>query len=173
LGRTPAPKLEEITVKIATTTAGLLIAAATLSPATAQVAYTNSALLGCYAHQSTSVDTERGAENRDLVGTFCFDGNGNILGSASTPGLSGHISNTNGMIKTGSDETGTYSITNTPGDGMGTLTIGCTTQAFVIRNVDKTGLAHGLSYILVKRDPKCSGGPEVIGGGAEYQGPLQ
>jgi hypothetical protein len=151
--------------------AALLASAACLGSAQAQVAYTNAVLNGCYAHLSTSVDTEAGAQNRDIVGVLCFDGKGNVVGSSGTPGLSGHVSNTNGSVKTSSNETGTYSVTNTPGDGMGTFEDACSTHAFAVRNVDANGLAHGFSYILVQRTRKCAG-PEVIGGGAEYQGPL-
>ncbi len=152
------------------TTAALLIAAG--SPAQAQVAYTNSALNGCYAHLSTSVGDESGTI-RDVVGTFCFDGQGHLLGTSSTPGLTGYVENTNGTVKTGTDQQGTYAVTNMPGDGMGTFEGRCSTHAFAIRNVDANGLAHGLSFILIKRNPKCTGGPDVIGGSAEYQGPLQ
>lgn len=146
-----------------------LLAGTTTSQA--QVAYPNSALNGCYAHLSTSVDSGSGTA-KDVVGTFCFDGNCNILGTTGTPGLSGSMGNVNGKAGTASDQTGTYSITNSPGDGMGTFTIGCDTHAFAIKNVDKTGLAHGMSFILIKRTGKCkSSGVELIGGSAEYQGP--
>jgi hypothetical protein len=161
-------------MKIALTSvaaAALLTFAGSLNTAQAQVAYTNAVLNGCYAHQSSSVDTEAGAENRDIVGVLCFDGKGNIVGTSGTPGLSGHVSNTNGTVKTASDETGTYSVTNSPGDGMGTFQAGCSVHEFAIRNVDANGLAHGFAFILVKHTKACTG-PEVIGGGAEYQGPL-
>jgi len=146
--------------------------AVTMVPASAQVAYTNSVLNGCYAHLSSSVDDGTNI-GRDVVGTFCFDGNGNIVGTSGTPALSGSMGNTNGVAKTTSDQTGTYSVTNTPGDGMGTFTIGCGTHAFVIANVDpSTGIAKGLRYILIKKKKDCTNGPNVIGGAAEYQGPI-
>jgi len=150
--------------------AALLAAAA--GSAQAQTTYTNSALNGCYAHHSTSVDTEPGAVNRDNVGTLCFDGNGNIVGTSGTPALSGHVSNSDGTAKTTTDEAATYAVTNTPGDGMGTFTFRCNSDAFVLKNIDANGLAHGFDFILTQRTGKCSG-PEVIGGGAEYQGPLK
>jgi hypothetical protein len=141
------------------------------SGAQAQVAYTNSVLQGCYAHLNTSVDTKPGALNTDVVGTFCFDGNGNIVGTTGTPGLSGHLSNTKGTIQTLSDQTGTYSVTNSPGDGMGTFVTDCATREFSINHVDDTGIAQGFFFVLISRSPNCPG-PVVIGGSAELQGPL-
>jgi hypothetical protein len=44
--------------------------------------YTNAVLKGCYGFLVTSVDTEgpnTARENRDAVGTFCFDGMGHII----------------------------------------------------------------------------------------------
>jgi hypothetical protein len=155
-------------------TAGMSIALvwAAAGSAQAQTNYTNSVLKGCYAHRNISADTEPSALNTIVVGTFCFDGNGNILGTSSTPGLTGPVGNINGTIKTATDETGTYTVTNTPGDGMGTITTHCDTRTFVIRDVDANGLAHGFDFVLNTRNKKCVG-PEVIGGSAGYQGPLQ
>jgi hypothetical protein len=149
----------------------LVLAVACLGPAQAQVAYTNSVLNGCYAHISTSVDNGSGTA-KDVVGTFCFDGNGNIVGTSGTPGLSGATGNTDGKVRSVSNQTGTYSVTNSPGDGMGTFTIGCSTHAFAIRNV-QSGTARGVSFMLVKRSGTCKSDPvDVIGGSAEYMGPL-
>ncbi len=142
--------------------------------AQAQVAYTNAALNGCYAHEATSVDSSSAAENRDNVGTTCFDGKGHIVASATAPHLSGGVTNTNGKSVEHDDVTGTYQVTNSPGDGMGIFQGKCATHAFVLRHVDSAGLAHGYSYILMSRKPNCKDkGPTVIGGGAEYQGPLK
>jgi hypothetical protein len=157
------------------TAAGIvLMAFGGLGAAQAQVAYTNSALTGCYSYMGASVDTESGALNRNNAGTFCFDGNGNLVGTKGTPGGSGHYGNTNGTLSTGTDDSGTYAVTNTPGDGMGTITLSCETQGFSINNVDNNGLAHGFQYILISRssNKKCKPGPDVIGGTAIYQGPL-
>jgi hypothetical protein len=141
--------------------------------ASAQVAYTDSALSGCYAHLGTSVDTGSAAENRDNVGTMCFDGKGNIVASSTIPHLSGGVSNTNGTVGIHDDVTGTYKVTNSPGDGMGVLEGRCAKHAFVLRHVEN-GLAHGFSYILMTRKKGCKdNGPVVIGGNAEYQGPLK
>lgn len=139
--------------------------------AEAQVAYTNSVLQGCYAHLNTSVDTQPGALNTDVIGTFCFDGNGNIVGTTNTPGLTGRVSNAKGNVQTVSDQTGTYSVTNSPGDGMGTFVTDCATRAFSINHVDDNGIAEGFFFILISRNPNCKG-PIVIGGSAEFQGPL-
>jgi hypothetical protein len=154
--------------------AGLLGCAAGLGAAQAQVAYTDSALNGCYAHHSTSVDTGSAAENRDAVGTMCFDGKGHIIAASHAPYLSGGVSNTNGNVQSRNDVTARYAVTNTPGDGMGTFEGKCTKHAFVLKNVDSNGLAHGFQYILMRRKKGCNdNGPTVIGGGAEYQGPLK
>jgi hypothetical protein len=154
--------------------AAVVFVAAGMSMASAQVAYTNRALNGCYAHEATSVDSSSAAENRDNVGTTCFDGKGHILGSTTAPHLSGGVTNTNGKAVEHDDVTGTYKVTNSPGDGMGIFQGKCAKHAFVLRHVDSTGLAHGYSYILMSRDKNCKdNGPTVIGGGAEYQGPLK
>jgi hypothetical protein len=153
--------------------AGLLACAAGLGAAQAQVAYTDSALKGCYAHLSTSVDTGSAAENRQVVGTLCFDGRGHIVAASQAPYLSGAVSNTNGTVVNHHDFTGRYSVTNSPGDGMGILQGQCTKDAFVLRSIDSNGLAHGFQYTLIKQKRGCDNGPMVIGGGAEYQGPLK
>lgn len=142
--------------------------------AQAQVAYTNSVLNGCYADFSTSVDTGSTVVGRDGVGTICFDGKGNIVGTSKVPALSGGVSNTDGVAHANEDHTGTYKVTNSPGDGMGTFEGRCTVHAFVLRRVDSEGLAHGFNYILTKRKKGCKdNGPLVDGGSAEYQGPLK
>jgi hypothetical protein len=151
-----------------------IIVTALSSAASAQIAYTNSALNGCYAHEVTSVDSGSAAVNRDGVGTTCFDGKGNIVASATAPHLSGGVSNTNGVIASHDDVTGTYKVTNSPGDGMGVFEGRCDKHAFVLRHIDSNGLAHGYSYILTTHKKGCKDtGPTVIGGSAEYQGPLQ
>lgn len=142
----------------------------------AQVAYTNAALNGCYAHRGTSVDTGATTVGRDTIGTLCFDGKGNILGTNGSTGLSGHIANTDGTVHVVSNQTGTYNVTNSPGDGMGVFIGQCgPDHTFVLSNVDANGLAHGFSYIKTPTKKKsCNGnGPLVDGGGGEYQGPLK
>lgn len=155
------------------TGSAVLLAAALASAANAQVAYTDSALNGCYAHEATSVDSGSAAVNRNNVGTTCFDGKGHILASTTAPYLSGGVTNTNGVVGKHDDVTGTYKVTNSPGDGMGVFEGKCAKHAFVLRHIDSSGLAHGYSYILMSRKSSCKdNGPIVIGGGAEYQGPL-
>jgi len=143
--------------------------------AQAQVAYDDSALKGCYAYRGTSVDTgSSDTAGKDTVGTLCFDGNGHIVGTSATPSLSGHVANYNGKRTATPDETGSYHVTNDPGDGMGYFETKCTFHAFVLRNVDSSGLAHGFNYILTKLKPGCNdGGILVSGGGGELQGPLK
>jgi hypothetical protein len=138
--------------------------------ADAQSGYTNSVLNGCYSFMDTSVDTEKGALNTDRVGTFCFDGNGNVTAA------SGHYSNINGTEGTGTGGGATYTVTNTPGMGMGTITGTCATTGFSVNSVDGNGLAHGFQFIQLSqtggnKDKKCKPGPDVIGGTAYYQGP--
>jgi hypothetical protein len=159
---------------LAIASAAMLVSIAASADANAQVAYTNSALKGCYAHLSTSVDTGSAAENRDIVGTICFDGKGNIVTSSSAPYLTGAVSNTNGDVHRNNDINGTYNVTNAPGDGMGEFDGKCAKHAFVLKHVDSDGLAHGFSYILVKHKTPCKKSDiMVIGGNAEYQGPLK
>ena len=144
------------------------------SGADAQVAYTDGALNGCYAHLSTSVDSGAAAENRDNVGVLCFDGKGHIVASSTAPHLSGGVNNTNGVVASHDDVTGTYKVTNSPGDGMGIFEGRCSTHAFVLRHIESDGLARGFNYILLNRKNGCKdNGPLVIGGSAEYQGPLK
>jgi hypothetical protein len=153
--------------------AALLVAIA--SSAQAQVVYSNSVLNGCYSHIDASSDTQTGALNTQSLGTFCFDGNGNVVGTTGAPDLTGHYDNTNGMVGSGSGGGGaTYTVTNSPGDGMGTINDKCSTVAFSINSVDANGLAHGFHYLRIAQIPgkKCKVGPDVIGGTAFYQGPL-
>jgi len=159
---------------ISATITGLLLSAVIVGIAQAQVAYNDTALNGCYGHLSTSVDIGSAAENRDVVGTLCFDGKGKIVASSQAPYLTGSIGNTNGTEQIHQGVAQTYSVTNSPGDGMGTFDAGCTKHAFVLKHMDSNGLAHGFSYILIERKKSCKdNGPVVIGGNAEYQGPLK
>jgi|HubBroStandDraft_6_1064221.scaffolds.fasta_scaffold24585_8 hypothetical protein len=157
---------------ILTGVAAAALLASAGSVAQAQIAYTNSVLLGCYAHSNTSVDTPSNAVGQNTVGTFCFDGNGNLVGTSGTPGLSGHVSSTDGVVKTKTDQTATYSVTNTPGDGMGTIVEKCGTYTFSVAHVNTQGVAQSFRFILTKSTGKCTGGPTMVGGSAEYQGPL-
>ena len=152
----------------------LLLSAGWCAAARAQLAYHDSALDGCYATHSTSVDTGSTTIGRAGVGTLCFDGKGNIVGRTTTPALSGHVENTEGNVHIASDQTGTYNVQNYPGQGMGIFQGTCTIHEFVLRNVDSNGLAHGFSYILTKRKKGCNdNGPPVVEGSGEYQGPLK
>lgn len=106
--------------------------------------------------------------------SWCFDGKGHIVASSTAPHLSGGVNNTNGVVASHDDVTGTYKVTNSPGDGMGIFEGRCSTHAFVLRHIESDGLARGFSYILLNRKNGCKdNGPLVIGGSAEYQGPLK
>jgi hypothetical protein len=140
----------------------------------AQTKYTDAVLNGCYGYLATSVDTQTGADNRNVIGTICFNGVGGIVGTPGSPALTGDYANTNGTLATATNVAGAYVVTNTPGDGMGTWQIAaCATQAFSVNTVDANGLAHGFQFALIKKTQatKCAG-PNVIGGTAYYQGPL-
>lgn len=155
-----------------------IVAAAALFAMTAacsaQVAYTNSVLRGCYGYLASSVDTQPGALNRQNLGTMCFDGTGKILGTPLVPARSGHYTNTNGVVSVHPNINGTYQVTNWPGDGMGTMRSAesCGTHAFSINSVDAHGLARGFQFMIIKRK-NCKHHPNVIGGTAYYQGPYQ
>jgi hypothetical protein len=132
-------------------------------------AYTNAPLKGCYGFLVTSVDTQgpnADRENRDAVGTFCFDGMGNITDQT------GVCTNTNGTTTCIADITGTYAVTNAPGQGMGTLThTGCvSTHVFSIFNV-VGGVAQGFHFMR-EFNQSCEG-PFVLGGTAYLQGPQE
>lgn len=127
--------------------AALIFGTGLWSVAHAQVAYTDSALNGCYAHNASTVYTGQSTPGRDVVGTLCFDGKGHILGAKGTPALSGAVGNTDGTVRNHRNQTGRYKVTNTPGDGMGVFQGRCGVHEFVLRNVDANGLAHGFSYI--------------------------
>src|SRR4051794_32504133 len=131
-------------MKTAATISGLLLSLGAPGLAHAQVAYSNSALNGCYAHRSASLDTGAGASAREVVGTLCFDGNGHIVAAQHPPFLSGSVSNTNGTVREHNDITGTYKVTNSPGDGMGLIWQPCHVHAFVLQNVEN-GLAKGFA----------------------------
>src|ERR1700733_9090765 len=115
----------------------LLLVMGGVSSAQAQLAYGNTVLNGCYGYLATSSDTESPPQNRSVVGTLCFDGAGNIVGVTGSPGLTGNTANTNGTVASASALTGTYKVTNSPGDGMGTWVLDrCTTEAFTINTLD-------------------------------------
>jgi hypothetical protein len=96
-----------------------------------------------------------------------------IVGTTATPGLSGHVANTDRKCAC-RDQTGTYNIKNYPEDGMGVFQGTCAVHEFVLRNVDSNGLAHGFNFILTKRKKGCKdNGASVAGGGGGYQGPLK
>ena len=155
----------------------LLAALGGIGRSQAQTTYTDSVLKGCYGHLSTSVDTENPPRNKNIVGTVCFDGNGNIIPSLSGVNQTGQYQNLNGVVVANVNGSGTYSLgnPNTPGQGMGTITVpggtgGCTSvHAFSVNSVDSNGLAHGFQYALIKRSGNCAGQPKVIGGTAYLQ----
>jgi hypothetical protein len=157
--------------KFVTQFSGLVLALACVGSAHAQVAYTNTALNGCYATRSTSLDNAT-ATSFEAVGTLCFDGNGHIVAASHAPFLSGSTVNSNGTVREHNNVTGTYNVTNAPGDGMGRIMQACHIRAFVLHNVEN-GLAKGFSFMLVKNRPHCNtDGTEPAGGSAVYQGPL-
>ena len=154
----------------------LLLVMGGVSSAQAQLAYGNTVLNGCYGYLATSSDTESPPQNRSVVGTLCFDGAGNIVGVTGSPGLTGNTANTNGTVASASALTGTYKVTNSPGDGMGTWVLDrCTTEAFTINTLDGNYLAHGFQFELLKISTakRCGTGPVVISGTAYYQDPIR
>jgi hypothetical protein len=132
----------------------------------AQTAYTNAAPRGCYGFLSNSVDVAA-PNNRSTVGTICFDGMGNIIPSVGSLDQTGWWQNTGGIGASFAAVSGTYGVTNNPGQGMGYFSFPsvCGTYAFSINTVDSTGLAHGFQFSLVKA---CTT-PKVIGGTAYLQ----
>jgi hypothetical protein len=151
------------------------------SSAQAQVAYNNSVLRGCYSFLTASVDTEITTRNRAQIGTLCFNGASvGALTHASGPvGLTGLWGNNNGTVNLHSNVPGTYTVTNLPGDGMGTFQFqgGCAVFAFSVNAVDNSvpPMAHGFQFALQQRltTGSCTSnnGPFVSGGNAYYQGP--
>ena len=147
----------------------------------AQVIYNDTVLRGCYSFLTTSVDTEIAAtRNRAQAGTLCFTGNGALMHTSNpTAGLTGLWGDTNGTILDHPNVGGTYTVTNLPGDGMGTIQLqgGCAVFAFSINAVDNATppMAHGFQFVLQKRLTTlgCPGAlePFVSAGNAYYQGP--
>lgn len=160
----------------------LLLTAGAGAPAFAiGTTYTNAALLGCYSHRIVSVDTQTAANNTAQVGTFCFDGAGTLVYTPSN--LTGGCSNVNGAWNCPGvgPHSGTYTVTNSPGDGMGTFSIYvgtslCEVHEFSLNSVDTNGLAHGFDFILLQAYPypHCANPlakAKVKSGVATYQGP--
>lgn len=130
--------------------------------------YPNSVLNGCYGYLLTSQDPL--PNDRSGVGTICFDGNGNIVPGVSGNALTGGYNNTNGTVTSASLVTGTYAVTNFPGQGMGIFHLNVTcggTFAFSVNTIDSNLLAHGFQFSVIKKG--CSRGPLVIGGTAYLQ----
>lgn len=153
----------------------LLAALGGIGRSQAQNVYNDTVLKGCYGFLNTSVDTEgpnAARKNESIVGTLCFDGNGNILKTLAGDNQSGWWFDTNGVAKQGADS-GTYMLAapNVPGQGMGTFsfTKGCQTYAFSVNSVDANGLAHGFQFSQIKRTKCGSGVPLVMGGTAYLQ----
>src|SRR5450755_1787736 len=137
--------------------------------------YTNAVLKGCYGFLVTSVDTEgpnAARENRDAVGTFCFDGMtpGHIIANVGALDQTGVCTNTNGTTTCIAHIAGKYTVTNAPGQGMGTFThSGCVApHVFSIFNV-VDGIAQGFHFMRVFN--KSCAGPFVLGGTAYLQEP--
>lgn len=167
---------------LAVATITILMALGAVRPAFAGFPYTNSYLLGCYAHRNSSVDTQPGAKNSSEIGTSCFDGLGNVV--YSTLGdETGSCSNVNGAWRCSPGTAitnGTYNITNTPGSGMGTVSLYqgtslCEIHEISIFNVQGP-LALGFEDTVIARygNTGCANpalAPRVVGGTAIYQGP--
>src|SRR5690348_13724710 len=102
-----------------------LLGAATVAAAAAPASapYTNANLKGCYAIHSESQDPNI---IRNAVGTICFNGSGGVNASPS-----GRVANTNGTVTVSKKPGGSYSVTNEPGWGMGTITEPCSKSVFV------------------------------------------
>ena len=148
----------------------LLAALGGIDRSQAATAYTDSALNGCYGFLSNSVDVAPPL-NRSTVGTICFDGQGRIVPNAGALDQTGWYQNTNGVIVAAALVTGSYAVTNAPGQGMGTFNFpkACGIYAFSINSVDPaTGVAHGFQFSLVS-SKGCQKGPNVVGGTAYLQ----
>ena len=144
----------------------LLVGLGGLGSSQAQTAYTNAALRGCYGFLSNSVDVAP-PSNRSTVGTICFDGVGKVIPTAGGVNQTGWLQTTNGATVSAASVTGSYSVSNNPGQGMGFLSFSgvCGTYAFSINSVDSSGLAHGFQFSLIK----ACGAPRVVQGTAYLQ----
>ena len=160
----PAPNLMEEVMRIhsghtkhailAAATIMILMAAGPAHPALAGTIYTNSVLNGCYAHRNTSVDTQLGAKNRSEVGTTCFDGLGDVIDTTAGD-ESGSCSNTNGVPNCSAGTSvshGSYSITNFPGSGMGTVSFYQGTSLCQVNEISIDNVQGHRSGFSVHRD---------------------
>jgi hypothetical protein len=125
-------------------------------------------LNGCYSFLLNSIDTN---PERQQVGTLCFNGAGAVVGGVNNTGI---CTNTAGVTHCGNFH-GAYKITDTPGDGMGVITLtsgGCTiTHEISIFNWNGI-IALGLNIAKVSPSPPpCPNTVDMIGGVAVYQNP--
>jgi hypothetical protein len=128
--------------------------------------FNNTFLSGCYSYFGETTDTAPvlSGNGKDLLGTLCFDG----LGSVNR----GFWRDVNGPITVYpapiiTYTSGTYSITSTPGLGMGSITFsGGDVWAIALNNV-VGGVAQGFQFMLTN----AAGNTKIFSGTAYYQGP--
>jgi hypothetical protein len=135
--------------------------------------YTAGVLTGCYSFLSeTTLSAPPTGVGKDLVGLICFSGGAGSSGTLSV----GEVADVNGSFSFAAPVAGSYTITNTPGYGMGTMTFGtscpthCSTYEIAVHDVTGTApLAGGLQFTLIK--PSANGHTVMEGGDATYQQP--
>jgi hypothetical protein len=147
----------------------LLAAFGMISRCHASTVYTNGQLKGCYSFLSTSRDAA--PLDEVVVGTICFDGRGNIVPDSGAEDQTGWEEILGGSLSTVGKEPGTYSVTNSPGQGMGTFSLSaasfCGKYAFSLHSLDAaTRIAGGFQFALITPGA-C--GPAVVGGWALLQ----
>lgn len=129
----------------------LLAALGGINRSQASTVYTDANLKGCYGFLSSTVG-QPSPLNASTVGTICFDGAGHILGkTGGGEDQTGWVQNTDGSVSSFADVTGTYVVTNSPGQGMGTFTftsVGCGEYAFTLNEI-KSSIAQGFQFTLV------------------------
>jgi hypothetical protein len=96
------------------------------------------------------------------VGTICFDGNGNILGSSMGFNQTGWFQTLNGStLAAVTNQTGTYNINgagNTPGQGMGYFTFksqACGQFEFSVNSVDSTAAVRSPCFATAGTPTGC------------------
>jgi hypothetical protein len=133
-------------------------------------AYNDGVLTGCYSFLSETTLTASVATGvgKDLVGLICFNGSGGLT--------VGGIADVNGSFSFSTLLAGSYTITNAPGYGMGTMTFGtscpahCSYYEIAVHDVTGTNpLAGGFQFTLIK--PSANGHTVMEGGNATYQQP--
>ncbi len=136
----------------------------------ASTVYTDANLKGCYGFLSNSVG-QLAPLNSSIVGTICFDGKGHIVPKDPLSGeaQTGWTMNVGGIIMPVMTVAGTYAVTNSPGQGMGTFSFtsgGCGSYVFSFNEV-KAGVAQGFQFVIV--DGENCGTAPVQGGWARLQ----